>query len=138
VTNQIAQFHTKYYLHPILLLCKSYMSPDLLVCNFLAPGKIPYSGYFLGGGGQNFRVPCTLHLFVEKNSWSCCMHTGMRVHFCQFRGLIILLFAFQPRKPRKFCPPKNTRYTVYCTPGSHILCCRLELCFCCHSYVSYS
>jgi hypothetical protein len=78
----------------------------------LTPHNYRIVGIFWGG--QNFRVLRTLHFFVEKNSWSCCMHTGMRAHFCQFRGLIISWFGFQPRKPRKFCPPNNTRYTV-CT-----------------------
>ena len=52
--------------------------------------------------GKNFVVTCTRAL--------------MGVARCIYGNCFVVnipWFASQPRKPRKFYPPKNTRYTVY-------------------------
>ena len=70
---------------------------------------VPYSGYFSGG-----------KIFMRSeflpNLWKHFHGRGILSHTLVHCGTISWVkssrFASQPRKPRNFYPPKNTRYTV--------------------------
>ena len=77
---------------------------------------IPYSGYFSGG-----------EIFMSSEFWASsgktfcgrCILNHTPVLCDTVSWVKISWFTSQPRKPRKFYPSKNTRYTVY--PLSHLL-----------------
>ena len=83
--------------------CAIFNTVGMSVC------LIPYSGYFSGG-----------KIFMRSeflaSSWKNFRSHGILNHTSLHCGTVswvkISWFASQPRKPRKFYPPKNTCYTV--------------------------
>ena len=85
-------------------------STDALSCTIYIYIYIPYSGYFSRGN-------IFLKVVILAISWKKFRGFGRAHAVCAFSCSNISWFASRPRKPRKYYPSKNTRYTVYIRPA---------------------
>ena len=68
--------------------------------------EVPYGGYFSRGD-------IFVKVVILAISWKKFRGFGRAHAVCAFSCANISWFASRPRKPRKYYPSKNTRYTVF-------------------------